>query len=243
MKPRKAQVLAAAVPLLALAAVGFPARPVLADDFECVGTAPPGVVFENLIVPSGAVCELAGHTIRGNVKVLPGGSLTAQGITVGGNLQADGHDSVLIAASSVLNGSVQATNGTGLSTSLIGLRVGGDVELTDNDHAFVFASGNTVEGNVKIEKNETGFYNLIANAIDGDLQFFRNAGFSLIDGSAIEGNLQFFANVGGGQISGNVINGNLQCKENVPPPLSGPNAVGGNAEEQCPADAQVTPGL
>jgi len=214
--------LAAAVPLLALAAVAFPAQPVLADDFECVGTAPPGLVFENLVVPSGAVCELAGHTILGNVKVLPGGSLTAQGITVGGDVQADGHDSLLMAASSVRNGSVQAKNGTGLSTSLIGLWIGGDVELFDSDHGFVFASGNTVGGNFKIEKNETGFYDLRGNFIAGNLQFFTNAGLSFIQDNTIEGN--------------------LQCKENVPPPVSAPNAVGGNAEEQCPHDAQAAAG-
>jgi hypothetical protein len=214
--------LAAAVPLLALAAVAFPARPVLADDFECVGTAPPGLVFENLIVPSGAACELAGHTILGNVKILAGASLTAQGITVGGNVQADGHDSLLMAASSVRNGSVQAKKGTGLSTSLIGVWVGGDVELADSDHGFVFASGNTFGGNGKIEKNETGFYDLRGNIIAGNLQFFTNAGPSFIQD--------------------NTIAGNLQCKENVPPPVGAPNAVGGHAEEQCPHDAQVAAG-
>jgi hypothetical protein len=219
MEARRALVLAAVVPLLALAAVGSPARPALADDVVCEGTVPP-LVRGNLVVPSGATCVLAGHSITGNVFVRPDARLSAEGIRVGGNVQAEGPVAVSIRSGSIISGDVQAIKGTGSEVELLDSLLRGDVELTDNHQGRVSVEFNTVQGNLKVEKSSADLFEIRRNFVEGDLQFFTNTGPS--------------------EILGNTVAGNLQCKENAPPPVAAANLVVGSAEEQC-AEAEMEP--
>ena len=60
----------------------------LADGARCDGMLSGS--FENVEVPSGAVCELRNAWVDGNVKVERGGALTTTGMTyVKGNVQSE----------------------------------------------------------------------------------------------------------------------------------------------------------
>lgn len=136
------------------------AGPALANGKRCQGTLSGGQ-YNQIVVPAGALCTLAGVRSDGDVKVAKGASLSAQRARVGGNIQADGARSVQVSGGSVY-GDIQA-------------KQGGDVRV----------DGMRIDGNLQIEQNA-----IIAHVIDGDLQVFKNRGDVRIRGNAINGNLQ-----------------------------------------------------
>lgn len=215
---RKTLSLALASCLCVFALATAPA--VKADDTQCTAATPPPLVVEgNLIVPSISavgVCTLNGHTITGNLIVLPGGHLNARDIEVGGNVWADSADGIFIDFGSEIIGDVQAINGARVSHAIASSTVGGDIEFTDIDSGNVGVSGNRVGGNIKLANNVVTDFDLIGNTVTGDLQFFDNQAPSGVFG-----------------IVNNRIFGNLQCENNNPPPTGFGNVVDGNKEGQC----------
>ena len=182
--------------LIALLMAGAPAH---ADDRECTGTIGAVHVDGNVIVPSDATCTLLGTRVDDNVFVRPGAVLKAFGVSVGGNIQAENHRRVIVAARTV-------------NDTVVRPRIGADIQLFDGDLGRVWQA--TIGGNLQVKQN-SGFQEAVRNVIDGDLQAFSNTGGFRIYGNRIDGNLQCKSNdpppVGGE----NVVQGNKedQCSQ------------------------------
>lgn len=91
-----------------------------------------------------------------------GATLTASGIRVGGNVQAEGHRRVAISAGSAIGGSIQLNQGG--TASILNSRVNADVQLFTNRGTQV-VRGNTIGGNLQCKSNTpapTGGANRVA---------------------------------------------------------------------------------
>ena len=244
--------------VLALTGVFVGAPAAHADDFQCVGRVGP-ITVDNVVVPSGSQCTLAGTQVLGNVKTEPGGDLdmgeanvhgnvqvasgstaSAFSSTIGGDYQCDGCVSQNMILSSV-GGNFQV-KGADDDAVIFVSSVAGDVEIVDSGPAegFFAIAINIFGGNVKFEKN-AGSTEILGNTIGGEFQILDNdvvgTGFPergrFID-NQVAGNMQLFKNRGTSEVSGNIVEANLQCKENVPPPVGGGN-VAKQKEDQCAA--------
>ncbi|HEU0292133.1 MAG TPA: hypothetical protein VFR47_05320 [Anaerolineales bacterium] len=74
--------------MLALAFVFPTGFAVLAEEITCRGSMG-AVTVDNLRVPQNASCKLNGTRVQGTIKVENGASLTANKVTVIGNIQAE----------------------------------------------------------------------------------------------------------------------------------------------------------
>lgn len=119
-----------------------------AEEVACRGTLG-AVTVDNLRVPQDATCTLNGTRIQGTLKIETGGRLTASGISVIGNVQAEGHRSVVVLRSTV-GGSVQLKQGGG--ARLGGNQVGQDVQSFTNRGTQSFTS-NRINGNLQCKEN------------------------------------------------------------------------------------------
>ena len=206
---------------LALIALLMAAAPAQADDRQCTGTIGAVDVDGNVIVPSDATCTLLSTRVDDNVFVRPGAVLEAFGVSVGGNIQAENHRRVIVAARTV-------------NDTVVPSRIGGDIQLFDGDRGRVWQA--TIGGNLQVNQN-SGFQEAVRNVIDGDLQAFSNEGGFLIYANRIDGNLQCKSNDPppvGGQ---NLVEGNKedQCSQ-LEPSSPGPPPV-----EPPPDDGSPTP--
>ena len=118
------------------------------------------ITVNNLTVPQGFACTLAGTLVEGTVKVEAGATLDASSISVDGNLQADGAASVNVSGSTI-GGSLQVVKGGAslLSSSF----VDGDVQFFENNGGLVI-SNNTIGGNLQCKENDpapTGGGNIV----------------------------------------------------------------------------------
>jgi hypothetical protein len=145
-----------------------------------------GVTVENFEVPSGATCALTGTRVTGNLFVRSGGTLLAQSVIVGGNLQAEGAKRVDVQGASRFEGSVQIKQGG--SAQIVGARVNADLQL--DSMAGALAARN--------------------NVIGGSLQAFQNRGGLTVNGNQIDGNLQCKENSPAPSGGGNVVQGNKE---------------------------------
>ena len=168
-----------------------------ANDTLCTGAL--AGEHDNVIVPDGATCNVTGAQIKGNVKVLAGGSLNVFApTTVGGDIQADpGHRYVRLLGTGVVvmgdveaKGSIGALDG-GAAGYLAGTDIRGNFEWEENRIGLT-ATGGTIGGNVKAEKNFGG----------GD-----------ITGNTIGGNVECKENVPEMVEAGNTIGGEDKCPE------------------------------
>lgn len=143
-----------------------PAPEGLRGDLRCDGLRVGAQSVDTLTVPAGALCELQGTTVRGNLVLEAGASLLASDIDLGGNLQADAAQTLRIDGDSVLRGSVQLTRGG--DTSLQGVRVAGDLQF-DAMTGMVTLASSGIAGNVQVMTN-LGGVTLLANRVGGNLQ-------------------------------------------------------------------------
>ncbi len=135
------------------------------DDFQCTG-AVGALTKENVNVPSGATCTLAGTIVQGNIIVGTGSTLNASGVKVDGNVQAEGSTKVTVKANSTVGGNIQVKQGGGAFVDQV--KVTGDIQFESNTAEFN-ASRNTVGGNIQVFSNSGGA-SIIDNRIDGNLQ-------------------------------------------------------------------------
>ena len=122
--------------------------------------------FENLDVPDGASCTLNGTVVDGNIKVGTNATLHAIGVSVGGNIQADGALDVTLNNNGTVGGSIQLKQGG--SATVDEVRVTGDIQLESN----------------------TGVLSVTDNRVGGNVQIFQNGGAVTINDNRIDGNLQ-----------------------------------------------------
>jgi hypothetical protein len=145
------------------------ATPAMAEETVCVGTIG-AVSLDNVLVPDGATCMLDGTRLNGNIVVGTAASLDAVRVTVNGNVQAEGANSVAVRGRSSIGGSIQIVQG--FSAVIANSRINGDV-LFDENKAPLRASRNSIGGNLQAFKN-TGGLHINDNVIKGNLQCKEN---------------------------------------------------------------------
>jgi hypothetical protein len=110
------------------------------------------VSVDNLNVPENTTCTLEGTRVKGNITVRSGATLIASGVSVDGNIQANGASRVDVSGNSYVGGSIQVDNSGSLSVN--GVRINGNLQSKQNWGRQSFSS----------------------NRIGGDLQAFDNSG-------------------------------------------------------------------
>src|SRR5262249_247617 len=132
-------------------------------------------------------CTLNGTEIRGDVTMFSGGSLTARGARIRGDLEGSRADFVDLENSRVdgrvrLDALVGGASGIGLA------QVNGNVELTANRSAFEILN-NDLGGNLQASLN-TGGLSISGNAIERDLRCFLNLPAPTGIGNTVDGDAE-----------------------------------------------------
>jgi len=198
--------------LAALTAALVSAGTAAAGDYVCNNqTLGPMTVKGNLVVPSGAFCDLNGTHVTGNATAKAGPPEPS--LPTG-----------LLADAAAIDGNVHVEKNAQFA-AFDGSTIGGNVQCEKCEVADVQDS--TVSGNLEDDGITEGAF-LDNSTFGGNLQIHNSSdggfGFS-IDGNSVGGNLQFMKNTGASDISGNTIAGNLQCKDNAPPPAGADNTA------------------
>lgn len=175
---------------------------IVGTSFDCRNWRVGAVVVDNVTVPSGMACSLAGTIVRGSVQVQPGGILLAANVQVAGSVQGDQATHVQVTGTATrVTGNIEVEGGG--STRLAGAQVTGDV----------FVDG------------LTGIASLRSLRVGGNIQLQDGLGGGEVIGNRATGNLQCTGNTPPPVASGNVaasIEG--QCRPgagSTPPPLTG----------------------
>ena len=115
---------------------------------KCNGAASGKTIRGDLVVPSGASCQLINSTVRGDVKVRGGGYFQATHTTVRGDVKGKRSQTIFIEDGSTVKGNVdtERTSQVFLFDSTVGGRVG--IDRTDDK---VNVCGMTVRGYIKVE--------------------------------------------------------------------------------------------
>ena len=174
-------------------------------EYQCMDQAlGPVVIASNLVVPSGAYCDLFGTHVTGNVSVKPTGGLLAEGATIDGDVHVD------------RDGQFAGFDGTSLGKNLVCAQC-----------AFADLQDSALKGNLEDNKLSQGAF-LENSVIGGQLNIHDSLGDDVgfnIDGNTIGDSLNFDKNTGSSDISGNTITRNLDCKGNTPPPTGAGNTA------------------
>lgn len=152
-------------------AVSLPAlRPAPANtsgNLVCNNLRVGAIVVDNVEVPSGMTCRLAGTQVRGSVQVAPGGILVANAVQVAGNVQGDAARHVEVTGTSTrISGGVELEGGG--SATLSGVQVAGDVFVNGLSDVVVLRS-NRVGGNLQVQDG-LGGGEVAGNRVTGNLQ-------------------------------------------------------------------------
>ena len=223
------------VALLGLCALFVGTTPAAAGDTHCVG-AFTGVA-ENIVVPSGQLCSLAGATVFGNVLAEPDSTLEiGPGTNIGGNVEAKEMVSTFSFMARI-GGSYKCDNC--LLQDVVASEIGGSVEIKGADDGDFIGDdsdmmfGNTIGGNVEISESDAGIFafGIGSNRIQGSVRFEKNRGPVVIERNVIAGELQIFENavagscgvpevcggIDNGRFSDNQVGGNMQLYKNTGP--------------------------
>jgi hypothetical protein len=201
------------------ALTGTPAGAALVT--HCIGTGGAVTVPNDLYVPAGESCDLAGTTITGNVSVAAGANLVIDGGRIDGEVRvaANGY---LDASSSTVGGAViLAAGGYGLylrqaETGSVSVRPKGTATID----GFLFAEDTKITGSVNAQAGEvrlgagsevsgglstngTHYTDLHDSFVDGTLSILNSSTGSVICGSAVRGRSTFAGNLGGVQLGPN----------------------------------------
>ncbi|MDO9087306.1 MAG: DUF5667 domain-containing protein [Anaerolineaceae bacterium] len=155
------------------------------DDGYCTGSIG-AVTVSELIVPMNTICTLNGTYVKGNIKVQSGATLYAYGVSVEGNIQAEGANRVEVHPGSYVNGDIQL--------KYSGVAVVNSVRMDGNLQSF----------------ENWGNQSFTSNYIGGDLQSFDNRGGVYVQGNTIGGNLQCKENYPAPTGGSNVVDGNME---------------------------------
>jgi hypothetical protein len=141
----------------------------VAEERVCNGAIGP-IALDNIFVPDGATCMLDRTRANGSVVVGRGAQLVATGVSINGNIQAEGAASVTVRGHSMVGGSVQIVQG--YAASIERVRIKGDLYL-DSNAGPLSAISNIVGGNLQAFQNKGGVQ-IFTNRIDGNLQCKEN---------------------------------------------------------------------
>lgn len=203
----------------ALAITGLAIAPQSASaDITCTSTMS-GTRDDNIYVPAGRSCTLNNINLDGDVKLGSRASVTINGGSISGNVQAEeAHPASVVVKGTRIDGNVQVKYATGT----------------------VSVTNATVDGNIQVEEGRANV-TINGNRVGGDVQLFKNpAGAKAINNNTIGGNLQCKENTPPPTGSGNVVRGNAedQCKG-----LTGSGGGGGGTTPPpSNVDVYITPG-
>ena len=144
------------------------------------------ITVRDLQVPQGANCTLNGTQVHGNIKIGKDASLTAQGVTVIGNIQGDGARLVEVLAGSTVGGSIQ-------------LKQGGPVRIENG----------SIGRDIQLESNK-GVLNVMGNQVGGNIQVLQTVGDVTIADNIVNGNLQCKGNSPSPTGGNNTVRGNKE---------------------------------
>ncbi len=161
------------------------APPASAEERTCRGSLG-AVTVDNLRVPQGASCTLNRTVVKGTIKVERAATLTASGVRVVGNVQAEGAANVRVLSASRVGGSIQIVQG-------------GAARIADS----------TVNADILFDEN-TRAVSALRNVVGGNIQAFQNTGGVAISGNRVDGNLQCKENRPAPTGSGNIVQGNKE---------------------------------
>jgi hypothetical protein len=181
----------------------------MADDTTCVGVLPPGV-YDNVVVPSGASCVIAGAEIRGNLKAEPGSQIIdVRNSTIHGNVEGDSFSSFDLHGSTV-GGNVTLKKFT-TNVQVCETQVREDLQVEDGQGRVELGNPPTCAGN-QVGENLQAYKNVITV-------------YLAINGNMVGKNLQVYENVGLGPktVEDNTVGQIVQCFKNEPPFKGGPN--------------------
>ncbi|MGM1060392.1 hypothetical protein [Saccharothrix sp. Mg75] len=188
---------------------------------HCVGSGGAVTVPNDLLVPAGGSCSLAGTTVTGNVQVAAGANLVVTGGTVNGEVRvaADGY---LDATDTRVDGQVVlAPGGFGVFLKNTGTgRVVVEPRGSAAADGFLFVEGgSSIDGDLTAGSGEvsvtgseiTGdvgtsgayFTDLHDTFVDGALSVLNNATGSVVCGGAVQGRATFAGSLGGIQLGPN----------------------------------------
>lgn len=188
---RRHQLIAAATLTLGLALVATVSSgpPAAAEERTCRGRIGRTTV-DNVRVPPGATCTLAGTRLIGTVKIERGATLHALGARINGNVQGEGAAFVRVAQ---------------------GSRVGGSYQVVQGGRATLLDS--VVQGQVLVDENRRRI-NIRRNVVGDSIQAFQNRGGVAIFRNLVDGNLQCKENRPAPTGGGNRVQGNKedQCR-------------------------------
>ncbi len=182
------------------------AKPLGPGTTSCNGTF--GGRGADVVVPAGAVCTLVpGTQVAGDVAVQKGGSLNAQGVSIGGDLTASNAVWVKLGGGGTIRGDLQVRGLTGSPAgshdTLCNTKVGGDVRVQDG------RSGAAVDiGSVGDCSGGAGL------TVGGDLQLTTTAGNVAVGGNTVKGDLTIANNTGKLTVSGNAAQ-DIQVHDNT----------------------------
>lgn len=249
---RKALTGSAALLLALATALVIMAVPVAAAaPTECTGTLA-AVTVDNVVVPSGAHCEMVGTTVTGNVLVRAGASLRASGSNISGHVIGRDTAWVCLQVGSELGGNFDVTGGNlGTTTGFdINVMVGGNAKVSENA-GLTFIDAAQVGGNIDVSEN-TGTLEIEHNTVGGNVKIADNTvpavytggpatpafggcgiptsfilnsgGMSVLNNTADNSNMHVIRNSGPGSktVVQNTVK-NLVCLNNDLPFTGGPN--------------------
>jgi len=226
---------------------------------ECVGALTG--THDNVVVPSGAHCEMSAAMVNGNVLVRAGASLRASASQISGNVIGQDSAFVCLQFGSQLGGNFDVRGGALHTTSGfdINVMVAGNARVTQNA-GLTFIDAAHVGGNVDVSSN-TGTLEIEFNTIGGNVKIADNVvppvytggpatpgpggcgvptsfilqvgGMSDIFNTLPASNMHVINNTGSGSktVARNTVK-NITCVNNDPPFVGGPNTAD-HAVGQC----------
>jgi hypothetical protein len=243
--------------LLVLGVLLVGASPAQAKDTVCVGTF--SGVADNLVVPSGAACDLSGAHVRGNVLAQPGSSFGGLGMRIGGNVEAK--NAHVFSRAGMVGGNLKCE--LCLSFHIVGTLVDGNVEIKGGS-AVTAIEASDVGGNLDIVERSAGNSALVflGVSVAGNVKFEKNSGPTQFFLNEIRGNFHVTENnvsgtfcpfpggggfpfppcpvVDNGQFLDNLVGGHMQVVKNVGPIDISRNTIG--KKLQCKENASSPTG-
>jgi hypothetical protein len=240
---RRTTLVGALVAAATLAAAGT----AQAADRVCTGVIGPETVHDDLVVPAGQVCDLAGTHVLGNTMVEEAAELYAEQAELAGNVDAAPGAYVDLFETTVA-GTLRLDDSLGTSVErgsvgnidsraadfidLFGARVVGNLTATGGETA-VFAEALDVGGN--LEATGVDYFDLYDSVVNGTFRVRDNNSGSIFCGNTLNGNSEFANNrtlltIGSPDqaCDGNSLNGNVVVQGNTSETEISDNDVGGN---------------
>jgi hypothetical protein len=141
-----------------------------------------GPISGNVVVPTGADCELQFAEVSGNVIAQTGATVSVLGSTVGGNYTCNECEQSHLQTSTV-NGNYHVTHEKQYSV-ITDSTIGGNLQINDSrtDLVLFFVDANEIGGNLSFNNNE-GLAIIADNTIAGNLTCRNNEPPPLSEGN------------------------------------------------------------